>query len=148
MERTIASPQTGAEYKVTLRSTWAYMFHAAESYLANLAQKVRAGAVAKIINDLMPFIPLNVIVSTEPWNESILAGAPEEGDPLLQNPSTDHFVILGTILHRGHFDSGRWCGPGGQRQAASGGCEQDFCDYGLSHGSAPGLAGRGVAVRW
>jgi peptide/nickel transport system substrate-binding protein len=57
------------------------------------AQKVRAGAVAKIINDLMPFIPLNVIVSTEPWNESILAGAPEEGDPLLQNPSTDHFVI-------------------------------------------------------
>jgi peptide/nickel transport system substrate-binding protein len=57
------------------------------------AQKVRAGAVARVINDLMPFIPLNVIVSTEPWNESILAGAPEEGDPLLQNPSTDHFVI-------------------------------------------------------
>lgn len=57
------------------------------------AQKQRAGKVARIINDLMPYIPLNVIVSTEPWNESIIAGAPEEGDPLLQNPSTDHFVI-------------------------------------------------------
>lgn len=57
------------------------------------AQKVRAGEVALIINDLMPYIPLNVIVSTEPWNETILTGAPEEGDGLLQNPSSDHFVI-------------------------------------------------------
>lgn len=69
------------------------------------AQKVRAGEVALIINDLMPYIPLNVIVSTEPWNETILAGAPEEGDGLLQNPSSDHFVIWlllnGTIAPAG-----------------------------------------------
>lgn len=73
--------------------------------LDTAAQQVRAGAVARIINDLMPFVPLNVIVSTEPWNESILAGAPAEGDPLLENPSTDHFVIKllldGTLMPAG-----------------------------------------------
>ena len=42
MERTIASPQTGAEYKVTLRTTWLHLFRAARSYLANLLQKIRA----------------------------------------------------------------------------------------------------------
>lgn len=57
------------------------------------AQAQRAGEVALILNDLMPFIPTNMLVSAEPWNENILAGAPEDGDPILQNPSNDHFVI-------------------------------------------------------
>lgn len=58
-----------------------------------VAQADRASKVALIINDLMPYIPTNMLVSAEPWNEAILAGAPVDGDPLLKNPSNDHFVI-------------------------------------------------------
>lgn len=57
------------------------------------AHRARAGEVAKIINDMMPYIPLNVILSTEPWNEASIAGGPADDDPILQNPSSDHFVI-------------------------------------------------------
>jgi peptide/nickel transport system substrate-binding protein len=70
------------------------MINEASSGLDFEVQKQRAGKIALILNDLMPFIPLNVILSTEPWNESLLAGAPEDGDPILQNPSADHFVLL------------------------------------------------------
>lgn len=62
-----------------------------------VAQAERAGKVALILNDLMPFIPTNMLVSAEPWNENIITGAPEDGDPLLQNPSNDHFVIKGIL---------------------------------------------------
>jgi len=55
--------------------------------------KERAGEVAVIINDLMPFVPLNVILSTEPWNTKLVSGGPAYGDPILQNPSPDHFII-------------------------------------------------------
>lgn len=58
------------------------------------AQKVRAGEVATIINDLMPFIPLNIILSVEPMNEAAIAGLPETGDPIWLNPSgVDHPII-------------------------------------------------------
>lgn len=58
------------------------------------AQRERAGKVALIINDLMPYIPLNVILSTEPWNENLIAGGPADDDPIMQNPTgTDHFVV-------------------------------------------------------
>ncbi len=58
------------------------------------AQKVRAGKVATIINDLMPFIPLNIILSVEPMNEAIIAGVPADGDPIWLNPSgVDHPII-------------------------------------------------------
>lgn len=59
-------------------------------------QKERASEIALIINDLMPFIPLNIIFSVEPFNESLIAGGPADGDPILQNPSGsgDHFAIL------------------------------------------------------
>lgn len=58
------------------------------------AQRVRAGAVATIINDLMPFIPLNIMLSVEPMNEAAIAGVPAEGDPIWLNPSgTDHPII-------------------------------------------------------
>lgn len=59
------------------------------------AQRARAGEVALIINDLLPYIPLNVILSTEPWNEAAIAGGPADDDPIMQNPTgTDHFVVL------------------------------------------------------
>ncbi len=65
-------------------------------------QKVRAGEVALIINQTMPFIPLNVILSAEPFNTSLVSGLPEEGDPILLNPTgRDHFmkyyILNGTL---------------------------------------------------
>lgn len=64
------------------------------------AQRARADEVALIINQTLPFIPLNVEFSVEPMNETLIAGAPAEGDPLFENPSGsgDHFVIW-TILN-------------------------------------------------
>jgi len=58
-------------------------------------QRRRADKVAKIINELLPFIPLNVELSIEPLNEDLIAGAPPDGDPILQNPAGggDHWMI-------------------------------------------------------
>lgn len=57
------------------------------------AQVERAGEVAMIINQTMPFVPLNIILSAEPFNTSLISGLPEAGDPLLLNPTgTDHFI--------------------------------------------------------
>jgi peptide/nickel transport system substrate-binding protein len=57
------------------------------------AQAERAGEVAMIVNQTMPYIPLNVILSAEPFNTSLINGLPEEGDPLLLNPTgRDHFI--------------------------------------------------------
>ncbi|MCU0463129.1 MAG: ABC transporter substrate-binding protein [Anaerolineae bacterium] len=58
------------------------------------AQRERAGDVATIINDLMPFIPLNVMLSVEPMNEAAIAGVPDDSDPIWLNPSgVDHPII-------------------------------------------------------
>ncbi len=58
------------------------------------AQKELSGKVALIINELMPYIPLNMLVSVEPFNESLVSGAPADDDPILLNPSgADHFII-------------------------------------------------------
>jgi peptide/nickel transport system substrate-binding protein len=68
------------------------------------AQRERAGVVAEIINTELPFIPLNVEYSVEPFNEALIAGVPADDDPLFQNPSGsgDHFLIWallnGTIM--------------------------------------------------
>jgi peptide/nickel transport system substrate-binding protein len=57
------------------------------------AQQQRAGEVALIVNQTMPYIPLNVILSAEPFNTSLIAGLPAADDPLLLNPTgTDHFI--------------------------------------------------------
>lgn len=57
-----------------------------------------AGLVAQIINDQMPYIPLNIILSAEPFNTDLIAGLPEDGAPILLNPTgSDHFIILGIL---------------------------------------------------
>ena len=57
-------------------------------------RQARAGKVAQILNDLMPFVPLNVEQSVEPVNEKLIAGAPKDGDPILKNPTgSDHWAI-------------------------------------------------------
>jgi peptide/nickel transport system substrate-binding protein len=58
------------------------------------AHREAADEVALILNDLMLFVPLNEMLSAEPFNTSIIAGLPEPGDPILLNPAgSDHFVI-------------------------------------------------------
>lgn len=55
----------------------------------------RSDEIAMIINQTMPFIPLNIIQSAEPFNTSLLSGLPEDGDPILLNPGGgDHFMKL------------------------------------------------------
>ena len=56
-------------------------------------QRERAGEVALIINDLMPYVPLNYILSTEPMNTNFVDGVPPQDDPIYQNPSSDHFLV-------------------------------------------------------
>lgn len=59
------------------------------------AQIERSSEVALIINTLMPYIPLNEILSVEPFNEDLISGGPSDDDPILANPSGsgDHFII-------------------------------------------------------
>ncbi len=59
------------------------------------AQKALSSEVALILNDLMPFIPLNIILSAEPFNADLISGTPTPDDPILANPSGsgDHFII-------------------------------------------------------
>ncbi|NJL56003.1 hypothetical protein HC928_13035 [bacterium] len=59
------------------------------------AHKERAGEVALIVNQTMPYIPLNVILSAEPFNTSLISGLPAADDPILLNPTgRDHFIKL------------------------------------------------------
>ena len=61
-------------------------------------QKEISGQVALIINELMPYVPLNMLISVEPFNTNLIDGAPAPDDPILQNPSgTDHFVIYSLL---------------------------------------------------
>lgn len=55
----------------------------------------RAGEVALIVNQTMPYIPLNVILSAEPFNTDEIAGLPSMDDPIMLNPTgRDHFIKL------------------------------------------------------
>lgn len=55
----------------------------------------KASEIAMIINQTMPFIPLNIMESADPYNTSLLSGLPEDGDPILLNPAgVDHFMKL------------------------------------------------------
>lgn len=53
----------------------------------------RASLTALIVNDTMPYIPLNVILSAEPFNANLIAGLEDVNPALLANPTgTDHFM--------------------------------------------------------
>lgn len=70
------------------------MINNASAGLDPEVQQQIAGEVALIINDLMPFIPLNEILSVEPFNENLIGGTLSDDDPILLNPSGgDHFAI-------------------------------------------------------
>jgi len=70
------------------------MINEASSSLDDSVRMERAGKVALIINDEMPFIALNIEQSVEPFNETYIAGAPADDDPILKNPSgSDHWII-------------------------------------------------------
>lgn len=59
------------------------------------AHRERAGLVAQILNENMFYVPLNIILSAEPFNTEFISGLPEAGDPILLNPTgSDHFMIL------------------------------------------------------
>lgn len=58
----------------------------------------RAGEVALIVNQTMPYIPLNVILSAEPFNTDVIAGLPSMDDPIMLNPTgRDHFIKLSIL---------------------------------------------------
>jgi len=58
----------------------------------------RAGEVALILNDLMPYIPLNVILSAEPFNTDLIGGFEDVDPALFANPTgTDHFMKLSLL---------------------------------------------------
>lgn len=71
------------------------MINEASNGLDIQVQKDRASEIALILNELMPFIPLNIILSVEPLNENLIVGLSDD-DPILANPSGsgDHFAIL------------------------------------------------------
>ena len=59
------------------------------------AHRVAAGEVALILNQQMFFVPLNEMLSAEPFNTELISGLPADDDPILSNPAgSDHFVIL------------------------------------------------------
>ena len=61
-------------------------------------QQRRAGEVALILNELMPFIPLNVERSIEPMNENLIAGYPTEDAEWGGNPTGSDHPILYYLL--------------------------------------------------
>jgi peptide/nickel transport system substrate-binding protein len=67
----------------------------ASNSMDNAVRMERAGKVALILNDVMPFIPLNIEQSVEPVNNKLVTGLPAEGDAILKNPTgNDHWIIL------------------------------------------------------
>lgn len=69
------------------------MINATSAGLDSEAQQATAGEVALVLNDQMFYIPLNIILSAEPFNTSLISGRPAEDDPILLNPTgTDHFI--------------------------------------------------------
>lgn len=62
----------------------------------------RADYLATLLNSQMLFIPLNEMLSVEPLNETSIAGAPADGDPIYNNPANEAFIvplILDGTLH-------------------------------------------------
>ena len=71
------------------------MINAVNNGLDGQVQRERAGEVALIVNDQMFYVPLNEMLSAEPFNTDLISGIPADGDPILSNPTgSDHFIIL------------------------------------------------------
>jgi len=65
-------------------------------------QMERADYLATLLNSQMLYIPLNEMLSVEPLNETSIAGAPADGDPIYNNPANEAFIvplILDGTLH-------------------------------------------------
>jgi peptide/nickel transport system substrate-binding protein len=56
-------------------------------------QQERADQLAEILNSQMLYIPLNEMLSVEPLNETLIAGAPADGDPIYNNPANEAFIV-------------------------------------------------------
>jgi peptide/nickel transport system substrate-binding protein len=56
--------------------------------------QAKADRLARIINEMMFYIPLSEMLSVEPLNENSIAGAPPDDALIYNNPSSDHFIIL------------------------------------------------------
>ncbi len=69
------------------------MINHASDGLDRDVQRERASAVALIINDMLPYIPLNVERSIEPLNEDLIAGYPTEGEWSANPTNSDHAII-------------------------------------------------------
>ena len=57
-------------------------------------QMANADTLAKLINENMWYIPLNMELSVQPMNTTYISGLPDQSDPIWQNPSG---VDIGTI---------------------------------------------------
>jgi peptide/nickel transport system substrate-binding protein len=58
------------------------------------AQRDAVGRVATIFNDLLPIVPLYETYTNNPLNENLVAGAPEDADPIWTNGGGDNFIII------------------------------------------------------
>lgn len=71
------------------------LINAVNNGLDPAVHRERAGEVALILNREMFYIPLNEMLSAEPFNTDLISGLPAEDDPILSNPTgSDHFIIL------------------------------------------------------
>jgi peptide/nickel transport system substrate-binding protein len=90
----LAIPMTALEYNGETIDFDA-MINAVNNGLDGEVQRERAGEVAQIFNSELFYIPLNEMLSAEPFNTDLISGLPEAGDPILSNPTgSDHFIIL------------------------------------------------------
>ncbi len=51
-------------------------------------------AVSQVFNDMLPILPLYETYTNNPLNESLVAGAPAEDDPIWTNGGGDNFTII------------------------------------------------------
>ncbi|GAB5491291.1 MAG: hypothetical protein Phog2KO_15060 [Phototrophicaceae bacterium] len=90
----LAIPMTALDYNGETIDFNA-MINAVNNGLDGEVHRERAGEVAQIFNSELFYIPLNEMLSAEPFNTDLISGLPEAGDPILSNPTgSDHFIIL------------------------------------------------------
>lgn len=58
------------------------------------AQKAVVGEISQIFNGLLPLVPLYETYANNPLNESLVAGAPADDDPIWLNGGGDNYIII------------------------------------------------------